>query len=184
VDVDSADIAAFKEIRSVLSWVLTQVRSFHPEQEELADYLPRSRFLGIPTRAKMVRVGSVWRLGVFLLSDDGLLFQAGEVTRVAEPPHPGHVSAYREERREFMEAALRGGFSVGEVVNFNTFRITLDMDELRQTRRPLFISGPHAYVRWREGAPDSDALLFKNYMAERLELLLNPPKRANEAMDG
>lgn len=180
---EQADIEAFQEVRRVLSWVLTQVRSFHPEQEQLADYIPPSRFLGFPRRAKMVRVGHVWRLGVFLLSDDGLLFQAGEVTRVAEPPHAGHVSAYREERREFMEAALRGGFNIGDVVNFNTFRITLDVEELRRTNRPLFISGSHAYVRWREGAPQSDALLFQDYMAERLELLLNPPKRANEAMD-
>ncbi len=177
---EAQDIATFKHIREVLSWVLTQLTEFQPQRELLADYIPASRFLGIPRRARMDRVGEAWHLGVFLMTQDGQLFQAGKTTRAIEPGRPGHVSKVREERREFTDAAWRGSFPSGSVVNFDTYLIEMDMDELRAGKLVLFTKDDQALVRWRPGVSDEDARPFKEYMAERLELLLNPPQGATD----
>ncbi len=172
------NLAAFSEIRAVMSWVLTQLLTFEPPTEQLGEYIPASSFLGIPRRAKLLRRGEVWRLGIFLTNRDGDLFRAGDNTRVVETPHVGHVSPYRAERRELMDTAYRARFPVGSVVNFNANKLLLDVDALQTSTDALFSRGPDPYVRWRAGATDDDAVLFKNYMAERLELLLNPPQGA------
>lgn len=177
---EDLDIATFKHIREVLSWVLTQLDEFQPPREQLADYIPASRFLGIPRRAKMIHVGDAWHLGLFLMAQDGQLFQAGKTTRAVTPGHPGHVSNSQEERRGFRDAAFRGPFPEGSVVNFDTYLIDMDMQELRHSEHALFVKDGVALVRWRPGATDDEAMPFKEYMAERLELLLNPPARATD----
>ena len=174
------DLAAFSEIRAVLSWVLTQLETFEPPIEQLGDYVPASKFFGIPRRARLLHLGEVWRLGIFLINREGLLFHAGENTRVVEVSHLGHVSRYRAERGELMDTAFRGGFVLGSVVNFNATALFHDGAAMQTPTGPLFSQGPHAYVRWRAGASDDEAVFFKDYMAERLELLLNPPQGATD----
>lgn len=177
---DDDALAAFKETRAVLSWVLTQLVTFKPPFEQLGDYVAPSTFLGIKRRARMMKVGEVWHLGVFLLGTDGTLFRAGETVRAEDALHSGHNSAYKAERREFANAAFRAGYKPGTVVNFGVSRINLDVDSMHTPDGPLFVRGPHAFVRWRTGAADDEAVLFKDYMAERLELLLNPPAGATD----
>ena len=177
---EDLDIATFKHIREVLSWVLTQLTEFQPPREQIASYIPASKFLGIPRKAKMLHVGDAWHLGVFLMAQDGQLFQAGETTRAVAPGHRGHVSNSQEERRGYRDAAFRGPFPEGAVVNFNTYLIELDMNELREGKLVLFVKDGQALVRWRPGVSDDEAMPFKDYMAERLELLLNPPQRATD----
>lgn len=177
---EDLDVAAFKHIRDVLSWVLTQLTEFQPPREQLADYQPAKRVLGIPRRAKMQHVGDAWHLGLFLLAQDGQLFEAGKTTRAVAPGHPGHVSKSQEERRGYRDAAFRGPFPEGSVVNFDFRKIELDIDELRQSSHALFVKNGLALVRWRPGANDDEAMPFKEYMAERLELLLNPPTRSTD----
>ena len=172
------DLAAFSEIRAVLSWVLTQLVTFEAKTEQLGDFVPAHKVLGFPRRARMLRVGEVWRLGIFLIDRDGTLLRASDNTRVVESPHIAHVSAYRTERHELMDSAFRAGFPAGSIVNFNATTLMLDAEGLAVPAHPLFRRGPHAFVRWRAGASDADALLFETYMAERLELLLNPPQGA------
>jgi hypothetical protein len=172
--------AAFSEIRSVVSWARDQLTTFQPPREMLGDYIPPTTFLGIPRRARLVRVGEVWRLGIFLLTEQGDLFRAGESTRVVEVARIEHASPYRTERATLMDAAYRGGFPVGSVVNFDAYRILLDTEALSDPRAPLFARGDHAFVRWREGATDDECVPFVRYMTERLELVLNPPQGATD----
>jgi hypothetical protein len=175
---DQDDLAAFSETRSVLSWVVTQLDRLEPPLEQLGGYIPSSSFLGLTRRAKMRNLGQVWRLGIFLMDRNGLFLRAGDSTRVVETSHIEHVSAYRTERHQLMDAAFRGGFPTGSVVNFNTHPVLIDVDYLATPGSPLFTRGPHTFVRWRTGASDDEAMLFSDYMAERLELLINPPRGA------
>ena len=177
---EADDLAAFSEIRAVLTWVVTQLAEFAPPMEQLGDYVPASTFLGFPRRAKLLHLGEVWRLGIFLINNEGMLFRAGDNTRVVETSHIQHVSTYRTERYELMDAAFRGGFPVGSVVNFNASPVLVDVDSLARPSGPLFSRGPHAFVRWRTGASDDDAVSVADYMTERLELLLNPPEGATD----
>lgn len=172
------NLAAFSEIRAVLGWALTQLTTFEPPVEQLGDYVPASTFLGFPRRAKLIDRGVVWRLGIFLMNKEGVLYRAGDNTRVVETAHIQHVSAYRTERHELMDAAFRGGFPVGSVVNFNATEVLLDGEHLASSGAPIFSRGPQAFVRWRAGASEDDAVLFIDYMTERLELLVNPPQGA------
>jgi len=178
VNSDLDDLAAFSETRSVISWVLTQLDRFEPPLEQLGEYVPSSSFLGFTRRAKIRNLGEVWRLGIFLMNRDGLFLRAGESTRVVETSHVAHVSAYRAERHQLMDAAFRGGFPAGSVVNFNTRPVLLDVDYLAAPGSSLFTRGPHTFVRWRTGSSDDEAMLFSVYMAERLALLINPPRGA------
>jgi len=173
-------LAAFKETRAVLSWVLTQLVTFKPPFEQLGDYIEPSKFLGIQRRGRMMKVGEVWHLGVFLMGTDGTLFRAGDTVRTEDALHTEHNSAYKAERREYAHAAFRAGYKPGTVVNFGVSRINLDVESLSTPTGPLFVRGRNAYVRWRSGAADDEAVLFKDYMAERLELLLNPPVGATD----
>jgi hypothetical protein len=178
VTAEDDALASFSETRAVLSWVLTQLVTFKPPFEQLGDYIAPSKFLGIQRRGRMMKIGEVWHLGVFLMGTDGTLFRAGETIRSEDSFHAGHNSAYKVERREYANAAFRAGYAPGTVVNFNTARISLDIESLATPTGPLFVRGRNVYVRWRTGAADDEAVLFKDYMAERLELLLNPPAGA------
>jgi hypothetical protein len=205
VTSEEDDLAAFREIRAVITWVLNQLVTFHPPLEQLADFIPASTLLGFPRRAKLVHTGEVWRLGIFLITRDGILLRAGDNTRVVETAHIPHVSTYRTQRHVLMDAAFRGGFPAGSVVNFNASPLPLDASSLNASSlnasslnasslnasstsastpdapsRALFARGPHAYVRWRARASDAEAMRFADYMTERLELLLNPPKGATD----
>jgi hypothetical protein len=180
VSTDDDALAAFKETRAVLSWVLTQLVTFKPPFEQLGDYVGPSKFLGIQRRARMMKVGEVWHLGVFLMGTDGTLFRAGDTVRAEDALHTEHNSAYKAERRELAHAAFRAGYKPGTVVNFGVSRINLDVDSLNTPTGPLFVRGRNAFVRWRSGAADDEAVPFKDYMAERLELLLNPPAGATD----
>jgi hypothetical protein len=61
------------------------------------------------------------------------------------------------------------------VVNFGASRINIDAESLASGTGPLFVRDRNIFVRWRSGAPDAEAVVLKEYVAERLNLLLNPP---------
>jgi len=64
------------------------------------------------------------------------------------------------------------------VVNFGATRVGIDVESFTSGTGPLFARGRNTFVRWRSGAPDAEAVLLKDYVAERLALLLDPPKGA------
>lgn len=180
MSTEAEDIACFKHIRQVLAWSLRQLDIHEVPKEHLAEFIPASRVLGFDRRAKLVPVGEVWHLGVFLMNAQGVLFEYGSSTRAVPPGHPGHVSISQEQRREYRDAAFRSGFAEGAVVNFDAKDIDLDIEHLRKSTGGLFVKDGNALVRWRSGVNDDEAMPFETYMAERVELLVNPPTRSTD----
>ena len=168
-------LAALDEARVVLGSARTQLVKLSPPSEQLAELIVPNRFLGIQRSGRLRRLGEVWRLGIFLMDADGNLFRAGETVRAENLPHTDHNSAYKAERREIAYLAFRAGYSPGTVVNFRAARIDVDVESFASEAGPLFVRGRDVAVRWRIGAPDVEAVLLKDYVAERLDLLLNPP---------
>lgn len=172
---DDDAIAAISQAHVVLSWVYEQLVTSNLPLEQLGEYIAPNRVLGLPRRGRFAKLGEVWRLGVFLVGSDGALFRAGETVRSESAVLTSHNSAYRAERGEYAHAAFRAGYKPGTVVNFGATRIELDVDSLATSTGPLFVRGRNAFVRWSKGVVDDQAVLFNEYMAERMGLLLNPP---------
>jgi hypothetical protein len=172
--------AALDEAHAVVRRVQTQLVQHSPPSEHLAEIVGPRSLLGIQRSGRLRRVGEVWRLGIFLMDADGNLFRAGETVRSENTPHIEHNSAYKAERREYAYAAFRAGFEMGAVVNFGASRIHLDIESLTTEEGSLFVRGRHVLVRWRSGVSENESVQFTDYLAERLELLRNPPKGATD----
>jgi hypothetical protein len=122
-------------------------------------------------------VGAVWRLGTLLLSADGDLWAAGKVTRSAERGRVGYQSVSREERKDLAAAAFRGGYPIGAPVNFDATPLLRDgaFDPGASDGSPIGLEAGEVRVRWRVGAPLVGAPTLASYLAQRAELLINPP---------
>jgi hypothetical protein len=175
VSTDEELQAALGEARAVLDWARTQIVALSPPSEQLAELIVPNKLLGIRRSGRLKRRGEVWRLGIFLMDANGDLFRAGETVRAESLPHTDHNSAYKAERREIAYAAFRAGYSAGTVVNFGASRINIDAESFASGTGPLFVRDRNIFVRWRSGAPDVQAVVLKDYVTERLDLLLNPP---------
>jgi len=175
VSTEDDVLAALGEARVVLGSARTQLVTLSPPAEQLAELIVPNKFLGIRRSGRLRRRGEVWRLGIFLMDANGNLFRAGETVRAENLPHTDHNSAYKAERREIAYLAFRAGYLPGTVVNFRAAQIDVDGDSLSNPTGPLFVRGRDVAVRWRIGAPDVEAVLLNDYVAERLDLLLNPP---------
>ena len=175
MSTDDDVLAALDETRGVLRWVHEQLVTLAPPSEQLAELIVPNKLLGIRRSGRLKRRGEAWRLGIFLMDADGDLFRAGETVRAESLPHTDHNSAYKAERREIAYAAFRAGYSAGTVVNFGVSRINIDAESFASGTSPLFVRDRNIFVRWRSGAPDVQAVVLKDYVTERLDLLLNPP---------
>ncbi|MET0480609.1 MAG: hypothetical protein ABWX76_04425 [Leifsonia flava] len=174
---DHAD-AVLAGIRASLRSAVERLTAAGARDEALAEYVPERRVLGVPRKPVLRSVGRVWRLGVFLLAPDGTLYETGLTTRALEPGRPAYQSASAEQRREYRAAATRGRFPHGETVNFDAVEVVLDSDHLRSAAGRLFLDGERARVRWNASAGDSDAVDLESYLADRVELLAEPPAGA------
>lgn len=122
-----------------------------------------------------VLVERVWRLGVLLLGRSGALYVTGTTFRIDELTFDNHQSNLAAARREYRAAALRAGFRAGETVNFDAAEVDLDA-VLAESTGPLTMGRDGVLVRW---SPASTALApFERYLAERVELLADPPAGA------
>lgn len=159
---------------------ITRLSAAHARTESLAE-LRTARRIGPFRRApQFVQVAEVWRLGVLLLAAEpdgaGRLFATGSVTRAREPRHPNFTSVSGEERREVREAARRAGFAPGQTVDYDAQPLPLD-DTLGRIG-PLVLHDGGLFVSWNATrAPDS-LIRFDAYLAERIELLADPPPGA------
>ncbi|MGO4534723.1 hypothetical protein [Leifsonia sp. 2MCAF36] len=161
-------------LRDAVSW-LTAAGA---RQEALAEFVPARRTFLIRREPLLRRIGTVWRLGVFLLDAEGTLRATGTLVRATPPGRPQELSSSVEYRRSLRAAAQRGGFRDGEAVNFDAPRIHLDAAALRESTGPLFVRDGTPLVRWSATAADSDARDFVGYMAERVDLVAHPPEGA------
>lgn len=188
----------------VLADAVSQLRAAGVPLEALARYVPERRVMLIRRQATMEPLGEVWRLGTLLLSPGNgsgpALYAAGNTTRAAKRLHPSNQSISREERRDIAAAALHGGYAEGTTVNFDASPIVLEASALRglSNESPLGLLRKHSdgradhrddtssadiasddiRVRWRAGAPLEDAPSLREYLAERIDLLVHPPQGA------
>jgi hypothetical protein len=162
-------------IREVLARAVDRLAAAGARDEALATFVAPRRVLLFTKDAGLVPVGRVWRLGVFLLGRDGILYETGATTRAVEPGRAGYQSLSAESRRGYRAAALRGPFARGETVNFDAAVIALAAGSLRSSTGPLFLHGDRALVRWNASASDDAAIGFEAYLADRVSLLLDPP---------
>jgi hypothetical protein len=128
----------------------------------------------------------VWRLGVLLLGRSGMLYATGMTFRIDELKFDNHQSNLAAVRREYRAAALRAGFPTRETINFDARPIELDAvvldaalpdaglpDAPGASGGPVILTIDGLQVLW---SPTSDALApFGSYLAERVELLADPP---------
>ncbi|WP_411720290.1 hypothetical protein [Mycetocola sp.] len=173
---DNERIAA--EIRALLDRAVERLSAAGARTEALAEYVPEHRVLLVPRPAVLRSRGRVWRLGVFLLGEDGTLYETGQATRALEPGRPGYQSQSAEQRRAYRAAASRGRFPHGDTVNFDAAPVALDVDELRTSPSRLFLDGDRPRVRWNATAGDAEAVDLASYLDDRVELLAEPPAGA------
>ncbi|RNE63814.1 hypothetical protein [Cryobacterium tepidiphilum] len=175
---DARDDLVVARIRQAIADAVARLVGEAVPDEALAAFVPPRRVFLLPRKAVMVPLGRVWRLGVFLLDRQGVLYQAGTTTRAVPPGHPGHTAASTEKRRVYRAAAQRGPFAAGETVNFHARVIDLDPGSLRIADGPLFLSEGGALVRWGPPGGHETAWPFEAYLAERIEFLRHPPEGA------
>lgn len=158
------------EVRVLLLRAASRLEAAGVADEALAEvYTPR----GIPLvkRAPALRpIGRAWRLGVVLLSADGRLFTAAESTRAVEPKWFNHRSTEVEHRRLAQQAAHRGPFAEGEVVNFEVVELALDEHSLHDGSGPLSVVDGTVMLRW--AGHDLGLTPLDAYLEDRVSLLI------------
>lgn len=168
-----------ERVRGVVADAAARLAAADAPDEELAEYVPERRKLGITFSPRMKPIGRAWRLGVLLVDRDGTLYAAGSSTRAIEPGRANHQSISGEERRMHRAAAHRS-YPEGTVVNFGARVIDLSSAEpeapLLTPKSPLLLVGGRVLVRWSPTADASNAPEFETYLRERVELLLSPPQ--------
>jgi hypothetical protein len=177
----SAPVPAPVPIADVLAAAATaaaaELARHGARDEALAEYVPERRTLGVPRAARMNPTGRVWRLGALLLDADGRLFATGRVVRAERPARRSTPAAAIAEQRAYRAAAVKGGFAEGETVNFEAAPV--DAAELARSGAswPLVVVAGELFVHWSPAQPDALTALDR-YLADRVELLVNPPSGA------
>lgn len=172
------DEETIAHIHAVVRDAVDTLTAAGARQEALAELVPARRVMLVRREPVLRRIGSVWRLGVFLLHRDGVLRATGSLVRATPPGRPQGLARSVEERRALRAAAQRGGFRDGETVNFAALPIDLEAEALRSSAGPLFVRDGHALVRWSAAAGEDAAREFDAYLGERVDLLAHPPEGA------
>lgn len=176
------DDEAVRLFRDAVDAAVARLTAADAREEALAVYEGRQRKLLIMREPVLRPAGRVWRLGVLLLDRDGGLHATGSIVRATEPGRTQYVSVSAETRRAYRAAAERGHFRDGETVNFDAEPISLEVGGLREAaesrRGPLFLRDGRVWARWSASVPDVDARDAVSYLAERVDLLADPPAGA------
>jgi hypothetical protein len=166
--------------RAAIASAIDRLTAAHARTETLAELRSPRRIGPLRRAPKFVPVAEVWRLGVLLLAADrdgsGRLFATGSVTRAGEPRHPNFTSMSGEERRELREAAQRAGFPAGQTVDYDAEPLPIG-DPLVATG-PLVLRDDELFVSWNASRSPDSLTPFAAYLAERVELLADPPQGA------
>lgn len=170
-----------------------------PAGGSVAPFESVARHGSVPPRGLTSRRGSIRRSGSSRESEPNstselapVLYAAGNTTRAAKRLHPNNQSVSREQRRDIAAAALHGGYPEGTPVHFDARLISLEEDALRslgadspvgvldgsEDGAARSIAGDEVRVRWRAGAPLDSAPSLREYLAERIDLLINTPQGA------
>ncbi len=160
------------DLRAMLSRTIERLEAMGIGDEAIATLRPASRVWLIPRPAVMDALGRAWRLGVLLLDRDGRLFATGGITRAIELTYETvYMNSEALHRRGLRVAATRGGFALGDTVNFDVIEIALDAVSLRAETGPLSLQDGTVMVRWVAGEGDQGLASLESYLAERTEIL-------------
>lgn len=167
-------------VRAAIASAIDRLSAAHARTETLAELRIPRRIGPLRRAPKFVLIAEVWRLGVLLLAVDphggGQLFATGSVTRAGEPRHPNFTSKSGEERREVREAARRAGYAAGQTVDYDA--VLLPLDETLGTAGPIVLLDDELFVSWNASRSPDSLTPFAAYLAERVELLADPPQGA------
>lgn len=173
---DTDDERAVAAARAAVADAVEALSAAGARDEALAVYVPRQRKLLIPREPVLRPAGRVWRLGVLLLDAGGGLHATGQLVRATPPGRTQYISASAETRRAYRAAAERGHFRDGETVNFDAPPIELTAGALSAADGPVLLRDGRVLVRW--SATAAQHVDFADYLAERVDLLTNPPEGA------
>ncbi len=143
-------------------------------REALGEYVVPRRVLGIGRSPRIVPRGSAWHLGVLLLTDDAVL-ATGEIVRARQEVRRGYAAESQRRRAETAAAARRGGFAEGQAVHIGWQELDADAVDAGAASGPLALRDGVPSVRWSAGG---GFVPLEAYLAERIELLRNPPAGA------
>ncbi|SFR91740.1 hypothetical protein SAMN05428970_3836 [Agromyces sp. CF514] len=176
----SAGVDAAAAVGALVADAAARLSAAGARTEVLAEYEPPRRVLGIPRAARMTRIGEVWRLGVLLVSADARLYATGRVVRAERAARKSITAESVAEQRALRAAAVKGGIPEGATVSFDAEPVELGAlaeSGAPAASDPLVVRDGEVFVRWNPNSPDALAPLAR-YLAERVELLANPPERA------
>jgi hypothetical protein len=160
-------------IHAMLERTIDRLETMGVGDEAIATLRPARRIGFIPRPAALDSVGRAWRLGVLLLDRAGRLYAIGGITRAVELTHETvYMNAEALHRRALRVAATRGGFALGDVVNFDVTEIALDAPSLRAETGPLSLRGDIVLVRWVAGEGDQGLASLDSYLTERVNILI------------
>jgi hypothetical protein len=173
-------VDAAARVQAAIAAAIARLSAAHARTETLAELRTPRRIGPLRRAPKFVPLAEVWRLGVLLLAADpdgnGRLFATGSVTRAREPRHPNFTSVSGEERREVREAARRAGIAAGQTVDFDA--VPLPLDDTLGTTGPVVLHNGELFVSWNASRSPDSLAPFAAYLAERVELLADPPQGA------
>ncbi|BDZ50337.1 hypothetical protein GCM10025867_25780 [Frondihabitans sucicola] len=161
---DPADL-----LRSALRATIDRLDRAEARDEALAVVKEPRGFGPFKTQTSMQPVGRAWRLGVILLDRGARLYSVGKITRATATGWPQNLSLSVEQRRADRQAASRGDFVEGDVVNYGYTEIAHDPAELGEGSDPLSFDGERLLLRWGPGPGERRPL--ETYLADRAQLL-------------
>lgn len=167
--------------RALLSEAALTLRAAAVPDEALGEYVEPKAVLGIRREPTMRSLGRVWRLGALLIGSSpeaaGQVWATGRITRVTDPGRSQFVSVSAEVRRAYRAAAAKGHFGAGDTVNHGATPIPLD-ESLVGSGGVLFVEDAEPLVRWSPTA--GAAVPLASYLADRVGLLVDPPRGATD----
>jgi hypothetical protein len=143
-------------------------------REALGELVVPRQVLGMGRSPRIVRRGAAWHLGVLLLSDDDVL-ATGDIVRARQEARRGYAAESQRQRAQLAAAARRGGLAEGEIVHIGWTRLDPDAVDGGAASGPLALRDGVPSVRWSAAG---GYMPLETYLAERVELLLNPPAGA------
>ena len=167
--------------RALLDDAARTLRAAAVADEALGEYVEPKAVLGIRRDPTIRSLGRVWRVGALLIGSTvetgGRVWATGRITRVTEAGRSQFVSVSAEVRRAYRAAAAKGHFEPGDTVNHGAVPIPLDQS-LVGSAGVLFVEGDVPLVRWSPTA--GAAVPLEEYLADRVGLLVDPPRGATD----
>jgi len=140
-------------------------------REALGELIVPRRVLGVGRAPRIVLRGSVWHLGVLLLTEDAVL-ATGDIVRAREEVRRGFTAQSQRRRAELAAAARRGGIAEGSVVHIGWAALDANAVDRGAASGPLALRDGTPSVRWSAAG---GYVRLAPYLEERIDLLLHPP---------